>query len=266
MAKKKGGPPELELEAHYILPPRPQPHVDDPDDHMVYATKYAGMAIEIARLKDENGRLRRDLDASRAARDAETARLRAVEKERDTLREALVREFENHISEALKGISFNNNDKQETFVKVITEAIIEKMKIHPQLMPKVDVRVEHSYDENTGDVHMEMRVSTDDPFLRQRLLDSGFEPLTEDDELHPSGKCTCAGEGECMWCQTHCLHCGATPDQHGPGSTHYFAPHGGEVVDPRDEPCSKCGEAGMYCTCDGEDFGDGSSPWERGEK
>ena len=222
-------PPPEEHKVYCILPPRHVPHVDDSQDHMVYATKYAGMAIEIAKLRDENGRMRRDLEAARAARDAETARLRAVEKERDTLRAALVREFEHHISEALEGISFNSNDKQETFVKVITEAIIEKVKVHPQLMPKVAVRVEHSYDENTGDVHMEMHVSTDDPFLRQRLLESGFEVSRPDDVLHPSGRCTCAGDGECEWCKMHCVHCGAGPEQHGPGSSHYFTPHGVDV-------------------------------------
>lgn len=26
--------------------------------------------------------------------------------------------------------------------------------------------------------------------------------------LHPSGECTCGGEGDCEWCRTHCLQCG----------------------------------------------------------
>jgi len=51
--------------------------------------------------------------------------------------------------------------------------------------------------------------------------------------LHPDGRCTCAGEGTCSWCQTHCVHCGAKAEQHGPGSTHYFEPHGeGHEPDP----------------------------------
>lgn len=45
--------------------------------------------------------------------------------------------------------------------------------------------------------------------------------------MHPDGQCTCAGEGRCPWCQTHCVHCGELAEQHGPGSTHYFEPHGG---------------------------------------
>jgi len=28
--------------------------------------------------------------------------------------------------------------------------------------------------------------------------------------LHPTGRCTCAGEGTCEWCKSHCLHCGLT--------------------------------------------------------
>ena len=54
-----------------------------------------------------------------------------------------------------------------------------------------------------------------------------------DATLHPSGRCTCAGEGSCEWCKTHCVHCGAEAEQHGPGSTHYFEPHGeGHEPDP----------------------------------
>lgn len=50
-----------------------------------------------------------------------------------------------------------------------------------------------------------------------------------EDQLHPSGRCTCAGEGECEWCRTHCAHCGATVEHHGPGrSDHSFEPHGGD--------------------------------------
>ena len=54
-----------------------------------------------------------------------------------------------------------------------------------------------------------------------------------DATLHPSGRCTCGGEGSCEWCKTHCVHCGAEAEQHGPGSTHYFEPHGaGHEPDP----------------------------------
>jgi len=33
-----------------------------------------------------------------------------------------------------------------------------------------------------------------------------------DATLHPSGACTCGNEGECEWCRTHCIHCGAEID------------------------------------------------------
>ena len=46
-------------------------------------------ATRIIRLKEEIKRLNRDLEASRAARDRETAILRAVEKERDRLQRAI---------------------------------------------------------------------------------------------------------------------------------------------------------------------------------
>jgi hypothetical protein len=32
--------------------------------------------------------------------------------------------------------------------------------------------------------------------------------------LHPSGHCTCQGEGECNWCLEHCMECGGTTEQH----------------------------------------------------
>jgi hypothetical protein len=55
----------------------------------------------------------------------------------------------------------------------------------------------------------------------------------ENAALHPTGRCICAGEGLCQWCQTHCVHCGANAEQHGPGSSHYFEPHGeGHEPDP----------------------------------
>lgn len=33
--------------------------------------------------------------------------------------------------------------------------------------------------------------------------------------LHPSGKCTCAGEGICGWCTTTCPTCGVKNIEHG---------------------------------------------------
>lgn len=42
-------------------------------------------------------------------------------------------------------------------------------------------------------------------------LNAHLKPVAaqEGDPLHPSGRCTCGGEGSCDWCMTHCLHCGA---------------------------------------------------------
>lgn len=33
-------------------------------------------------------------------------------------------------------------------------------------------------------------------------------PHTAPDPLHPTGRCTCGGEGSCEWCMSHCDHCG----------------------------------------------------------
>jgi len=85
--------------------------------------------------------------------------------------------------------------------------------------------------------------TVDDPGrLQRKHLRSALEQLeshykrteaSRDMLLHPSGRCTCAGEGTCEWCKTHCVHCGAEAEQHGPGSTHYFEPHGeGHEPDP----------------------------------
>ena len=30
------------------------------------------------------------------------------------------------------------------------------------------------------------------------------------DPLHPTGRCTCGGEGSCEWCLSHCIYCGST--------------------------------------------------------
>lgn len=51
--------------------------------------------------------------------------------------------------------------------------------------------------------------------------------------MHPTGRCTCAGEGICEWCQTHCVHCGATEEQHKPTDDHAFESH--------TLSCPKCG-------------------------
>jgi hypothetical protein len=46
-------------------------------------------------------------------------------------------------------------------------------------------------------------------------LDAALSPPTPaamveaPDPLHPTGRCTCAGEGTCAWCLSHCVHCGA---------------------------------------------------------
>jgi len=54
-----------------------------------------------------------------------------------------------------------------------------------------------------------------------------------DQALHPTGRCTCAGEGTCEWCQTHCVHCGsALQDVRELG--YGTCPH-------CDEPCGLCG-------------------------
>lgn len=37
--------------------------------------------------------------------------------------------------------------------------------------------------------------------------------VEEVDPLHPDGKCTCAGEGTCDWCRTHCIHCGSKTEE-----------------------------------------------------
>lgn len=35
------------------------------------------------------------------------------------------------------------------------------------------------------------------------------EPVDAEATLHPTGRCTCGGEGRCPWCLSHCDHCGA---------------------------------------------------------
>lgn len=34
------------------------------------------------------------------------------------------------------------------------------------------------------------------------------------DALHPTGRCTCGGQGECEWCMSHCVHCGSSTWPH----------------------------------------------------
>ena len=49
--------------------------------------------------------------------------------------------------------------------------------------------------------------------VRQSLVKLGHEPTplttAAADALHPSGRCTCAGEGTCAWCQARCDACGS---------------------------------------------------------
>lgn len=90
------------------------------------------------------------------------------------------------------------------------------------------------------------------PSVQKKHLLSAMKGLRErvkaqqvDATLHPTGRCTCAGEGECEWCQSHCLECGmALRDDECPNCS--------DKPDPMDEPCPYCGEAGMYCTCKGD--------------
>lgn len=42
--------------------------------------------------------------------------------------------------------------------------------------------------------------------LRERFSEQ--QRTATDAVFHPTGRCTCAGEGACEWCQSHCLHCG----------------------------------------------------------
>jgi hypothetical protein len=68
-----------------------------------------------------------------------------------------------------------------------------------------------------------------------RDLEKRYEAQREITEaaLHPTGRCTCAGEGTCEWCRTHCVHCGATEEQHTPTGDHRFESH--------TLSCPKCG-------------------------
>lgn len=47
--------------------------------------------------------------------------------------------------------------------------------------------------------------------MESRILvkDASGAMLDVTEALHPSGACVCAHEGQCEWCQKHCLHCGA---------------------------------------------------------
>jgi len=93
---------------------------------------------------------------------------------------------------------------------------------------QIETRAE-VYMERLGPVwHVVITVKADDPVMRERLFFAGFMIESPDEKVHPGGRCTCAGEGECEWCKTHCIHCGAGPEHHGPGSIHYFESHGGE--------------------------------------
>ena len=41
-----------------------------------------------------------------------------------------------------------------------------------------------------------------------------FTKPAEFDPLHPTGRCTCGGEGDCEWCMSHCLYCGSSTWPH----------------------------------------------------
>lgn len=44
-------------------------------------------------------------------------------------------------------------------------------------------------------------------------------PAGEPDIMHPTGRCSCAGEGKCAWCRAHCFDCGVTlPCREHPGN------------------------------------------------
>lgn len=86
-----------------------------------------------------------------------------------------------------------------------------------------------------------------------RYLEQRSEARYETTEaaLHPTGRCTCVGEGTCVWCREHCIECGMELDMDG--DCENCTPDGEalarEVV-PKDESCPEYGEARMYCTCD----------------
>lgn len=68
--------------------------------------------------------------------------------------------------------------------------------------------------------------------------------------LHPSGRCTCAGDGTCEWCQSHCVECGFALDGDGhcencDAPPEYELQHGGELR--RAEAKTRCP------TCDSDD-------------
>lgn len=148
------------------------------------AMRLAAMAKEISDLRTENANLRRNLEGSQACRDRETAIRTAIEKERDRLEAALVHEFQKHIMDALKEINFDPGKNVDMLVDTVAAAILEKAKLHPDMLPEIDVRVENKIDQTTGDVNMEIVVSTDDPFLIEYLRRAGFkiEELTHNEE------------------------------------------------------------------------------------
>jgi hypothetical protein len=45
-------------------------------------------------------------------------------------------------------------------------------------------------------------------YVVRRSAEQLAESKRVSDLLHPDGRCTCAGEGTCEWCRTHCLGCG----------------------------------------------------------
>lgn len=52
------------------------------------------------------------------------------------------------------------------------------------------------------------------------------------DILHPTGSCTCHGEGKCEWCKTRCISCGATEDDQIHQVSSCGRPFGREILLP----------------------------------
>ncbi len=80
-------------------------------------------------------------------------------------------------------------------------------------MPTKNERVRNLIEnagENFDPIHLAKDVLTilEEPTLF--IVDGQEVP---DEALHPDGRCTCAGEGECEWCTIHCLHCGGKAEE-----------------------------------------------------
>ncbi len=56
------------------------------------------------------------------------------------------------------------------------------------------------------------------------------------DELHPTGRCTCGGEGQCDWCMSHCIYCGSSVWPHDEGELPDYEALGYPETDVRYTP------------------------------